>query len=98
MPSKYVAKNPRKPKVDMTDMGELARRAIQKGREIHAARVRLATATVKRLLRHHKHYEVVDVLLYYMQLDEIESIIVDIRAKQRIANALAEKNRHRQAS
>lgn len=98
MPSKYVAVNPRAPKVDMTDVALLARRAREKGAEIREARFRCVTSGIKRELRHLRHYEIVDVLCHYMQLDELESILVDIKAKRKRADALAQKNRHRQAS
>lgn len=82
----------------MNDTALLARRAMARASEIRATRYRLVTAQIKRLLRHMKHYEVVDALCHYMQLDELEMIVVDIKAKERNARALAEKNRHRQAS
>lgn len=98
MPSKYVAKNPRAPKVDMADTALLARRAMAAASEIRAARYRLQLAALKRVLKGMSQHQTIEAICYYLQIDELDQIVFDLKAKQRRADALAAKNRHRQAS
>jgi hypothetical protein len=98
VPSEYKAKKPRGSKFKNTPVEDRARAAIARASEIRAARFRCATAGVKLELRHTPQNHIVEILCGYMQIDEIEMILADLKAKRKHAHALAAENRHRQAS
>lgn len=73
---------PPKPQVDMSDNALLARRALEAETTRRQARQRMLIASLNRHLKHMSRNDALTVVANYMNLDDLELMVVDIAAKK----------------